>query len=148
MFFLEQCKDKIIAKCSKVADKDRITAKIAKLTNDICSIESHMMAYAAEDIMKPVATKWQAMSESEALNVITAINDVNEVERIINIKKANIDRDSKMYPWMINFHDENVVNHGNTLRDIVYRWDKYNVGECYQYEEFSQRQYGTIRKKK
>eukprot|EP01084_Bolivina_argentea_P313097 542162_1 len=149
IFFLEQCKDEVIGKCSKIDDRNRVSAKIESLTDDICCIKSHMMAYAAEDLMRPIATKWQAMSESEALNVISAINDVNEVQRIISIKKTNIDRDSRMYPWMTSFHDENVVNHiphGKRITDMVYRWDKYDKDDSYYYKQLTKSQYSKLRK--
>ena len=49
-----------------------------------------------------------------------------------------------MFPWTINFHDDNMVN-----KDCVFWWTKYDItkdGEIYYvYDEFKPRQYAVIR---
>ncbi len=103
--------------------------------NKINNLESHLIVYAAADLMSCIAECWQVGSERDDLNVITYINSIDSLETKLNVK-AN--QTSTMKQWMVDFHDDNMLN----MVGSEYRWVKYCYGDQYAYDRIDEPNYG------
>eukprot|EP01084_Bolivina_argentea_P254865 428570_1 len=158
-FMLEQKKDVLLAKCREESDKLRLENKMGGLVESICNMKMHMMAYAGEDLLKTMALKYQVLTEMESLNVIQYVNEVNAVETSLRCKLNSMDRQNRMYPWMVEFHDEHIINYRKyiTYRNkktpqMFFRYIKYEIkdenknedNDVIVYDEYSSVEYYKI----
>eukprot|EP01083_Nonionella_stella_P223615 796761_1 len=132
----EKNREKILAKCKKDDDKQRVEGKMDVLCDKIVKLRSAMMSYGSQDILRCAALKYQVLAETGCLNVIQYINQINELEMRMRTKLGSIDRQNRMYSFMVRFHDENIINHrvnvmrgGRRKMEMRFRWEKYDIVE-------------------